>query len=197
MPNIYSIPGVHPSSIIHPDCVIEPGAYIGPFCLIGFPAEKKGFEHSKGKVVIRSGARLEGFVTVDSGTERPTEIGQGCMLMKRAHVGHDAAIGDNAVLAPGVVIAGFCRIGRGCTFGMNSTIHQRLELPPYCMVGANAAVTKKTEMLPLSIYVGVPAVWKKWNLAAAERFALSISEIESLFAGLRFRPDFHAEKTAP
>lgn len=43
----------------------------------------EGYEHHTGKVLIMSGARLTGLVTVDSGTDKRTIIGQNCLLLKK------------------------------------------------------------------------------------------------------------------
>ncbi len=34
---------IHPTAIIYPNVIIEPGVYIGPYCIIGAPAEWKGY----------------------------------------------------------------------------------------------------------------------------------------------------------
>ena len=83
---------IHPTAIIYPNVIIEPDVYIGPYCIIGAPAEWKGYEHHEGLVTIMSGSRLTGMVTVDSGTDKRTIIGRNCYLMKHSHVGHDAIL---------------------------------------------------------------------------------------------------------
>jgi acyl-[acyl carrier protein]--UDP-N-acetylglucosamine O-acyltransferase len=83
---------IHETAIIYPGVIIEPNVYIGAYCIIGAPAEWKGREDCEGLVLIMSGARLTGLVTVDSGTDKRTVIGKDCYLMKHSHVGHDAIL---------------------------------------------------------------------------------------------------------
>jgi UDP-N-acetylglucosamine acyltransferase len=147
---------IHPTAIIYPNVIIEPDVYVGPYCIIGAPAEWKGYEHCEGLVTILSGARLTGLVTIDSGTERRTIIGKGCYLMKHSHVGHDAILAENVTLSCGAKIGGHSVIERNCNIGLNAVIHQKLRIPEGCMIGASAFVGKKSILRPYYKYAGVP-----------------------------------------
>jgi acetyltransferase-like isoleucine patch superfamily enzyme len=92
--------------------------------------------------VIGDRARIEAFVTVDAGVERPTSIGRATWLMKHVHVGHDALIGPECELAPGTVIGGFAEIGHGVKIGVNATILPRVKVGDWARIGAGAVVTK-------------------------------------------------------
>lgn len=148
---------IHPTAIIGPNVTIGEDVYIGPYCVIGFPAEWKGREHEDKGVVIGDGARLTGLVTVDSGVERATFIGANAYLMKHSHVGHDAHIYDGAIISCGAKIGGHCEIGCHTNIGLNAVIHQKVEVPDFCMIGASAFVSKTLEMKRSSKYAGVPA----------------------------------------
>src|SRR5436309_763593 len=65
-------------------------------------------------------ARIEAFVTVDAGLWAPTRIGARTWLMKHVHVGHDATIGDDCELAPGVVVGGHVEIGDNVRVGIGA-----------------------------------------------------------------------------
>lgn len=148
---------IHPTAMIGENVTIEDDVYIGPYCIIGYPPEWKGKENEDKGVLIRKGARLTGMVTVDSGAERQTIIGFDCYLMKQTHVGHDAVLEDQVALSPGARIGGHTVVGLMTNVGMNATIHQRLRIPPSCMIGMGAVVTKKTELKQGMKYAGVPA----------------------------------------
>lgn len=147
---------IHPTAIIYPGVIIEPGAYIGEYCIIGASAEWKGYEHHTGKVLIMSGARLTGLVTVDSGTDKRTIIGQNCLLLKKCHVGHDAILAEGVTLSCGAMVGGHSIIERNCNIGLNAVIHQKLRIPEGCMIGASAFVGKKSILKPFHKYAGVP-----------------------------------------
>jgi UDP-N-acetylglucosamine acyltransferase len=97
-------------------------------------------------------------VTVNLGTVQGggvTTVGNGCLLMAYSHVGHDCRIGDGAIIANAVALAGhvvledhvhlsglaavhqFCRIGRlAFVSGLTGVA---MDVPPYCTVaGARA-----------------------------------------------------------
>jgi UDP-N-acetylglucosamine acyltransferase len=97
-------------------------------------------------------------VTVNLGTAQGggvTTIGNGCLFMAYSHVGHDCRIGDGAIIANSVALAGhivledhvhfsglaaahqFCRIGRlAFVSGLTGVV---MDVPPYCTaVGARA-----------------------------------------------------------
>lgn len=149
--------GIHPTAIIGPNVTIEDNVYIGPYCLIGLPAEWKGRETDMKGVVIKSGTRLTGLVTVDSGADRVTEIGPDCYLMKHSHVGHDAILGKGVTVSCGAKIGGHTEIGNGTNIGLNAVLHQKLKVPGGCMIGMGAVVTKKTELQTGMKYAGNPA----------------------------------------
>lgn len=147
---------IHPSAVIYDNVIIEEDVYIGAYCIIGAPPEWKGREHEGKGVIIKKGARLTGFVSVDAGAERTTVIGENCYLMKHSHVGHDAVLGNNVVLSCGAKIGGHSIIGEGTNIGLNAVIHQKLSIPEGCMIGASAFVGKKSVLKPKHKYVGVP-----------------------------------------
>jgi UDP-N-acetylglucosamine acyltransferase len=147
---------IHPTALIGPNVVIEDRVYIGPYCVIGYPAEWKGREQESIGVLIKSGARLTGFVTVDSGVERITEIGTDCYLMKHSHIGHDAKLGKDVTISCGAKIGGHSEIGDTTNIGLNAVIHQKVAIPQGCMIGASSFVGKKSIMKPFYKYAGVP-----------------------------------------
>jgi UDP-N-acetylglucosamine acyltransferase len=148
---------IHPTAVIGPNVEIEDDVYVGPLCVIGFPAEWKGRENEDKGVLICSGARLTGLVTVDSGVERRTVIGQNCYLMKAAHVGHDAYISANVTISCGAKIGGHAFIGDGCNIGLNAVIHQRQSIGEGCMIGMGAVVTKGLQCEAWGMFAGNPA----------------------------------------
>ena len=147
---------MHPTAVIGTNVTIEPGVYIGPLCIIGYPAEWKGKEDQDKGVLIQTGTRITGLVTIDSGVERQTVIGKNCYLMKHSHVGHDAMLGDNVTLSCGAEIGGHSVIGDKTNIGLNAVIHQKVTVPEGCMIGAGGFVGKKSILQAFHKYAGVP-----------------------------------------
>ena len=163
---------IHPTVSIHPTAVISPavkigaGTYIGPFCIIGYPAEHKGYWGNvprRSEVIIGENCVITGHVTIDGSTDGVTAIGNNVWMMKHSHVGHDAVICDNVVISCGAKIGGHAAIGEGTNIGLNAVIHQWKQVPPGCMIGANAFIGKELPMIDGGVYVGVPAKFLKMN----------------------------------
>lgn len=148
---------IHRTAIIGDNVQIGDNVYIGAYCIIGSAPEWKGKETEDKGVIIHNGARLTGLVTVDSGAEKPTVIGENCYLMKHSHVGHDATLEDGVTLSCGAKVGGHSIIGKGTNIGLNAVIHQKLTVPGGCMIRASAFIGKKTELKANGKYAGVPA----------------------------------------
>ncbi len=147
---------IHPTAIIGANVKIEEDCYIGPYCVIGYPAEWKGQEHEDKGVLIKRGSRLTGLVTVDSGVNATTIIGEDCYLMKHSHVGHDAVIGNNVTISCGAKVGGHAWIQDCVNIGLNACIHQRVVVPENCMIGMGGIVTKKSPINAGYKYAGNP-----------------------------------------
>jgi len=146
---------IHPTAIIYDGVIIGTGNTIGAYCIIGAPAECKGKEKS-GLVYIGDDNVITGLVTIDSGTKARTLVFNNCYIMKHAHIGHDACIGNNVTLSCGSKIGGHALIGHKCNIGLNAVIHQRVVIPEGCMIGASAFVGKKSKLEAFQKYAGVP-----------------------------------------
>lgn len=158
MTNNQRYPGndIDPTAWIHPDVKMGRGNIIGPFCIIGGPAEWKGHEVA-GLVEIGDNNTITGLVTIDSGTEKPTEIGCRCYLMKHAHIGHDAFICSDATISCGAKIGGHAVISANANIGLNAVIHQKQTIADGVMIGMGSVVTKKLKTEPYKTYAGNPA----------------------------------------
>lgn len=131
--------------------------YIGPGCIIGDYPEKIGYFGKFGRVVIGNGNRFTKQVTIDSGTDHVTTVENDTIMLKNAHIGHDAYIRSGVVLSCNVCIGGHTEVGERTNFGLGAVSHQRLFIPSDIMVGMNSTITKKTKMERGRKYVGSPA----------------------------------------
>ena len=148
--------GIHQTAVINSNVIIEDDVYIGPLCIIGFNPEWKGRELDNKGVIIKKGTKITGMVTIDGGANQPTVIGENCYLMKHSHVGHDAELKTGVTLSCGAKIGGHAIIGENTNIGLNAVIHQKVEVPEGCMIGASAFVGKKSILKHYHKYAGVP-----------------------------------------
>ena len=90
------------------DNVFFPNSVIGTY-----PQDKK-FKGAATELHIGAGNVFREAVTVHIGTEKGgmvTRVGNNNMFMINTHIGHDAQIGSDCVLANNVMIAGHCVVG--------------------------------------------------------------------------------------
>ena len=144
-------------AIIYPGVQIGNGNTIGPYCIIGAPPEWRGKEGTSGRVIIGHANRLTGHVTIDSGADHHTMIGNDCYIMKGCHVGHDGDIGDHVTLSCHSIIGGHTIVNDHANIGLSAIIHQKQVIMQGVMIGMGAVVTKKLITEPYKTYAGNPA----------------------------------------
>ncbi len=120
------------------------GGGVHPTAIIGHPPESRNWTPSQHAHVPAVGAcvRIEAYVTVDAGTERPTTICDGAWLMKHVHVGHDAFVGAGCELSPGAVVSGHATLDDGVRVGVNASILPYVHVGEGAVIGAGAVVTR-------------------------------------------------------
>lgn len=134
-----------------PEGNIHPAARIG-----GEPEHKDWPVGQPGKrPLIHVTARVSAFVSIDSGTADHTQIGARTWLLQHAHVGHDAIIGDDVLIATGAIIGGHARIDDEAKIGLGAIILPFRRVGKGAQVGAGAVVTK--DVAPGKAVVGNPA----------------------------------------
>ncbi|HET9551600.1 MAG TPA: acyl-ACP--UDP-N-acetylglucosamine O-acyltransferase [Anaeromyxobacteraceae bacterium] len=173
---------VDPSCEIGPFAYVGPHVVMGPGCVVGphgvvtgrttLGARNRVFSHAVvGEVpqdlkyageptttVIGDGNTFREFVTVHAGTVQDrgvTRIGSGCLFMASSHVAHDCVIGDGAIIANSVALAGHVILEDHVHFGGLSAAHQfsrvgrlafvggmtgvAMDVAPYCTVNGSRA----------------------------------------------------------
>lgn len=105
-------------------------------------------------------ARVEAFVTIDSGLWAPTRIGARTWLMKHSHVGHDAVIGDDCELSPGVVIGGHAQVGNNVRLGIGALVRPFVKIGDNARIGMGAVVVK--DVPANELWYGNPARMHEW-----------------------------------
>ena len=120
---------------------------ISPLACIGEPPEHRDYrwQYVAGTLTyfhpeIHPSAIVEAFATVDGGIFGPTRIQERVLLMKHSHVGHDAFIGPDCNIAPGVVIGGHCLVESNVKIGLGALIRPRVTIGEGAVIGAGAVV---------------------------------------------------------
>ena len=201
---------IHPTAVIGPQVTFGTGNIVGPFCVIQGPvkigdnnyfaahvsvggaAEVHGSQYppswaeesTEGGIVIGSDNIFKEFLTINQGWADQTRVGDRCMLMAKAHLGHDAQIANDVTISCAVQVGGHTRIAEFATVGLGTVIHQRLFIGAGSMVGMGSAVTKN--VAPFAVAVGSPAKTNRLNTYRLDKmdYGTEVTEIlESMILG--------------
>ena len=120
--------------------------------------------------VIHPTARIGSFSTVDAGFDSRTCVGPRVFLMTKTHIGHDAVIGEDSVIAPFGCVGGYARLGKRVKMGMGAIILPFIRVGDDAVIGAGAVVTK--DVPEGAVMVGNPArqIEKRAVTTVAEKF---------------------------
>lgn len=161
-------------------CVIFPGAVVGEI-----PQDLK-FKGEKTRLVVGQRNRIREGATLNTGTEGGggvTRVGDDCLFMTGAHVGHDAQVGDRVILANQAALAGHCIVADDVIVGGLSGIHQFVRIGRGAIIGAVTMVT--SDVMPYGLVQGPRGVLDGLNLVGLKRRGVARSDITALRAAFQ------------
>ncbi|RGP36067.1 acyl-ACP--UDP-N-acetylglucosamine O-acyltransferase [Pseudotabrizicola alkalilacus] len=156
---------------------------IYPFACVGEVPQDLKFKGERTRLIVGARCKIREGATLNTGTEGGggvTRIGDDCLLMTGAHVGHDATVGNRVVLANQAAIAGHCQIGDDVIVGGLSGVHQWVRVGRGAIIGAVTMVTN--DVLPHGLVQGPRGVLDGLNLVGLKRRGVERSEITALRA---------------
>ncbi len=120
------------------DCQIHSGAVVGDV------PQDLTFSGEISYCRIGDGTILREHVTVHRGTapESATVVGQRCLVMAGAHVGHNCQVHDEAILVNGALLGGYVEVGRQAMVSGNVGVHQFVRIGELAMIGGLTMVTQ-------------------------------------------------------
>lgn len=167
---------------------------IWPTASIGHQPQDLKYAGEKTYLEIGADCMIREGVTVNPGTKGGTgitRVGDNCLLMLGAHVGHDAQVGDRVVLANHASVAGHVTIGDDVIIGGLSGIHQYVNIGKGAIIGVLAAVV--ADVIPYGMAFSERANLGGLNLIGLKRRGVDKAAINGLRAS--FSEIFEGEGT--
>jgi UDP-N-acetylglucosamine acyltransferase len=162
---------------------IGEGSVIFPFATVGEVPQDLKFKGEHTRLIVGRRTRIREGATLNIGTEGGggvTRVGDDCLIMTGAHVGHDAQIGNRVILVNQVAIAGHCVLGDDVIVGGLSGVHQWVRIGQGAIIGAVTMVTN--DVLPYGLVQGPRGELDGLNLVGLKRRGVDRTEITALRA---------------
>ena len=154
------------------------------FACVGEVPQDLKFNGERTRLIVGARCKIREGATLNTGTAGGggiTRVGDDCLLMTGAHVGHDATLGNRVILANQAAIAGHCQIGDDVIVGGLSGVHQFVRIGRGAIIGAVTMVTN--DVLPHGLVQGPRGVLDGLNLVGLKRRGAGRAEITALRAG--------------
>lgn len=156
---------------------------IWPFATVGEVPQDLKFRGERTRLIIGARCRIREGATLNTGTTGGggvTRVGDDCLIMTGAHVGHDAQIGNRVILVNNVAIAGHVNLGDDVIVGGLSGIHQWVRVGQGAIIGAVTMVTN--DVIPYGLVQAPRGELDGLNLVGLKRRGTDRAEITALRA---------------
>ncbi len=148
--------------------------------ILGGEPQDLSFAGGDTRLVIGDRNVFREGVTVHRSTKpgSATIIGCDCFLLAYGHVAHDNRIGDRAILANNVLLAGHVEIGERAFLSGGVGVHQFCRVGRLAMIGGNSKLVQ--DCLPFVIADGHPARARGLNVVGLRRAGLDAAQLRTL-----------------
>ncbi|RMH40666.1 MAG: acyl-ACP--UDP-N-acetylglucosamine O-acyltransferase [Alphaproteobacteria bacterium] len=156
---------------------------IFPFASIGEVPQDLKYRGERTRLVIGRRNRIREGVTMNVGTEGGggvTRVGDDCLFMTGAHVGHDAQVGNGVIMANQAALAGHCIVEDNVIIGGLSGVHQFVRIGRGAIIGAVTMVTH--DVIPHGLVQGPRGQLHGLNLVGLKRRGVPRDDITALRA---------------
>jgi UDP-N-acetylglucosamine acyltransferase len=156
---------------------------IFPFATVGEVPQDLKYAGERTRLSIGARCRIREGATLNTGTEGGggiTRVGDDCLIMTGAHVGHDAQIGNRVILVNQVAIAGHCQLGDDVIVGGLSGVHQWVRIGQGAIIGAVTMVTN--DVIPYGLVQAPRGELDGLNLVGLKRRGVDRADITALRA---------------
>jgi UDP-N-acetylglucosamine acyltransferase len=181
-------------SHLHGRTIIGQRCKIGPTAFIGLPPQHLKFDGTNARTVIGDDVIVRETTSIHRSIhddpEQGTRVGNRCFLMAASHVGHDAVVGEDAVLAHGATLGGHSVVGSRAFIGGGAVIHQYARIGRLAIISGNEAISHDVPPFAAARYCGL----KGYNAIGCKRAGMSRETIHALRSAFRC---LHVHRTLP
>jgi UDP-N-acetylglucosamine acyltransferase len=160
---------------------------IAPFASIGLAPQHLKYGGQPTRVVIGDRNVIREFVTIHRGTVEGgglTRIGSRNLLMAYAHVAHDCAVENDAILGNAATLGGHVHVEDFANISAFSGVHQFCRVGRHAFIGGYSVVTK--DAMPYAKTVGNRARIYGLNTIGLVRRGFSSEAISKLKRAYRY-----------
>jgi UDP-N-acetylglucosamine acyltransferase len=162
------------------------GTHIFPFASIGHKPQDLKYAGEETYLEIGSNNQIREHVTMNPGTAGGggvTRVGDNCLFMMGAHVGHDCLVGDHAILANNATLAGHVELADFVILGGLSAVRQWSRIGTGAIVGGMTGV--EFDVIPFGSVIGDRARLAGLNLIGLKRKNFPREQIHALRAAYK------------
>jgi len=157
------------------------GTVVYPFASLGTPPQSANYRGGPTRLVIGARCEVREAVTMNTGTEDGgglTSVGERCLFMVGAHVGHDCVVGNDITLANNVVLGGHVSVGDHSFLGGHCAVHQFVRIGEGVMLAGMAAA--REDVIPFGYGLGTAAALVGLNIVGLRRRGATKEQIHKL-----------------
>lgn len=158
---------------------------VWPFASVGHQPQDLKYRGEPSRLEIGARCMIREHATLNPGTEgggMVTRMGDGCLMMMGAHVGHDCAVGSGVVMANNATLAGHVSVGDFAVLGGLCAVHQHVRIGAHAMVGGMTGVER--DVIPFGSVLGNRAHLGGLNAIGLRRRGFDRETIQMLRAAV-------------
>jgi UDP-N-acetylglucosamine acyltransferase len=136
---------IKPHSVLTGPTTIGAGNVIGPLATVGAPPQDLKYKGEDTELIIADNNQIREYVSIHRGTitgNSVTSIGSGNLVMGYVHIAHDCIIGNSAILANAVTLAGHVQVDDHAIVGGLVAVHQFSRIGSYSYIGGLSGISK-------------------------------------------------------
>lgn len=131
---------IHKTALIGHNVELGKGNIIMPYAVIGEVGSIRDAKKGKGTIKIGDRNMIGPHVTIMTGDDGETKLGDKNVIQGKVNIGHNCIIGDENEIGCGTIISGFVNIGNQNKIKLHCSIRNRITIGDGCLIGMGSNV---------------------------------------------------------